>query len=48
MLYIWGLDRRLSSVDLGFWLGLCVNLTQARVIREEGASTEGMPLEIQL
>jgi hypothetical protein len=26
-----------------YWFVLCVNLTQARVIREEGASVEKMP-----
>lgn len=35
-------------IHTAYWLVLCVNLTQAEVIREEGASVVETPHEIQL
>ena len=32
-----------EKVSKLYWLVLCVNLTQAEAIREEGASAEEMP-----
>jgi hypothetical protein len=43
------LSKRITFfIEAAYWLGLCINLTQAGVVTEKGASVEEMSPWIQL